>query len=569
MRSERGSKTLIAATALAALLVVSAWPSFAEDPEPSSGGATLSGASEHKVPQLTLWTDPGTGQVFTRPGKGRVRLAVVPASALEGELDKHVEEKAKDVARAEVSRSQEELRAEFKRDQAQSRAVTTAMAQEVQAMQPAWHEFGDRWFKKIKLGTVVFADYAFYSHTGFGPQFMDVNMNPPGPGNNAYSSFDVTRTYLNFFFSPTDDWTLRLTPDIYREIGNPPAASSGRVGAIGTTLNGSLGFRLKYGYLDYNKALAWADPALKEGKLTIGQLPNPLVGWEEDLYGFRYVNLVPWNYLSLSSTQTGMALHGPIKFGERQYLDYDFGVYTNATYKTLEQSNTKQAMARVSLYPFGARSRFDGLGLTGFYDYAYANNTPDNTGAYSAAKNGHITRMAALLHYTAESWGLGAEFDAGHNAFSSGNLFSGSGPADEFLTPSKPTGFGPFDSLVKALQNNGRSDQEGFDFFGHVQIPNTPFTLFGMFQQFLPNTRAETNPVDFQRIVAGVEYKYNKYLRFALDSQNLLYYHSQFTFPASEIADFNPKLAKANPAGIKYAVPRDIHAILLNVEFSY
>ncbi len=177
--------------------------------------------------------------------------------------------------------------------------------------------------------------------------------------------------------------------------------------------------------------------------------------------------------------------------------------------------------------------------------------------------------MAALVHYTAETWGLAAEFDAGHNAFSSGNLFSGSGPADEFFTPAKPTGFGPFDSLVKALQNNGGSDQEGFDFFGHIQIPNTPFTLFGMFEQFLPNTKADKNPVDFQRVVAGIEYKYNKHLRFALDSQNLLYYHSQFTFPASEIANFNPKLALANPAGIKYAVPRDIHGFFLNVEFSY
>ncbi len=549
---------MLATCALALLLVTGVQRSYAQEAANDPSGKHV----------ITLWTDPRTGEVFTRPGKGRVRLAVVPAGALEGELDKHVEEKAKDAARAEVSRSQEELRAEFKREQEQSRAATTAMAQEVQAMQPAWHEFGDRWFKKIKLSTLIYGDYAFYSHTGFGPQFL-TQINPPGPGNNAYNSFDISRTYLNFLFSPTDEWTARITPNIYREVGNVTAASSGRVGAIGSSLNGNLGFRLKYAYLDYNKALTWAGDSFKEGKLTIGQLPNPLVGWEEDLYGYRWVNLTPWNYLSLSSTQTGMALHGPIKFGERQYVDYDFGVYTNASFHALEQTNTKQTMARVTLYPFGARSRFDGLGLTGFYDYGYANNTPDNTGAYSAAKNGHVTRMAALVHYTSETWGLGAEFDAGHNAFTSGNLFSGAGPADEFLTLAKPTVFGPFDSLVKALQNNGASHQEGFDFFGHVQIPNTPFTLFGMFEQFLPNTKVDVNPVDFQRVVAGIEYKYNKYLRFALDSQNLLYYHSDFTFPASDLANFNPKLAKANPAGIKYAVPRDIHAIFLNVEFSY
>jgi len=531
----------------------------------------LHGTSGHKAVRLKLWTDTRTGQVFTRPGKGRVPLDL-SLGELEPALEKHVEEKAKDVAHAEVSRSQEAIRAEFKRSQEETRTANASMAQEIQAMQPAWHEFGDRWFKKIKLSTLLYADYAFYSHTGFGPQFL-TQINPPGPGNNAYNSFDITRTYLNFLFSPTDDWTARITPNIYREVGNVPAKNYGRVSAIGSSLDGNLGFRLKYAYLDYNKALAWADPAFKDGKLTIGQLPNPLVGWEEDLYGFRYVNLTPWNYRSLSSTQTGMSLHGPIKLGasELQYVDYDFGVYTNASFHALEQTNTKQVMGRISLYPFGARSRFEGLGLTGFYDYGYSNTTPDNVGIpYAAAKNGHTTRIAALAHYTAETWGLAGEFNWGHNAFSSGNLFSGSGPADEFgVAPKGGTKYAAFDTLVRALQNNGQSTQQGFDFFGHLQIPNTPFTLFGMFEQFLPNTKADQNPVDFQRVVAGIEYKYSKNLRFALDSQNLLYYHSQFTFPANELATFNPAAAKANPDGIKNAVPRDIHAFFLNVEFSY
>ena len=28
-------------------------------------------------------------------------------------------------------------------------------------------------------------------------------------------------------------------------------------------------------------------------------------------------------------------------------------------------------MGRVTVNPFGAKSRYDGLGLTGFYDYGY------------------------------------------------------------------------------------------------------------------------------------------------------------------------------------------------------
>ena len=39
----------------------------------------------------------------------------------------------------------------------------------------------------------------------------------------------------------------------------------------------------------------------------------------------------------------------------------------------------KQVMGRVTVNPFGANSRYDGLGLTGFYDYGYQNTcTPDS-----------------------------------------------------------------------------------------------------------------------------------------------------------------------------------------------
>ena len=47
------------------------------------------------------------------------------------------------------------------------------------------------------------------------------------------------------------------------------------------------------------------------------------------------------------------------------------------------------------------------------------------------------------------------------------------------------------------------------------------------------------NPFDFQCFVVGVAYQYNEYLRFAIDTQNVLYYHSQFTFPVAEAHQFN------------------------------
>jgi hypothetical protein len=300
-------------------------------------------------------------------------------------------------------------------------------------------------------------------------------------------------------------------------------------------------------------------PALEpmsEAKLTFGQQPNPLVDWEENLYGYRFTSLTPWNYLSLSSTQVGIASKGPIKFGGLQYLDYDLGVYNNANFHQNEQSAEKQGMARVSYYPFGARSRFDGLGITGFFNYGSPNVTPD-----SANLSTHVSRAAALVHYSTSSWNITAEYDQGHNAFTSSNLFSGSGPGEQF-------GFGPtpykqFDAMVRALQDNDHTVQQGVDVFGHYDIPETPFSLFGLWQLFYPNTQVSNNPLDFQRYVAGVAYKYSDYLRVALTGQYLLYFKPQFDFPASEAKEFGLK------TGVPNAVPNDILAVFLNVEFQY
>lgn len=468
------------------------------------------------------------------------------APAATADLERHIDVKV----REEVARS--------KADTEQKQAE---IERKVVAMQPAWDEYAERWLKKFKVGTLFYGDWAFYEQTGFGPQFL-TQINPPGPGNDNYNSFDITRTYLNFLFTPTDDLTFRVTPNIFRSVG-ASNQKLGKTGGVGSNLDGNLSVRLKYAYLDFNTPFARLEryvPAvtpLHDAKATFGQQPNPLIAWEEDLYGYRFVNLVPWNYTSLSSSQVGLASHGPVRFGGRQYLDYDLGVYDNASFHAAEQSETKQGMARLTYYPFGAASRFDGFGITGFYDYGYPNKTPDG-GAQA-----HVDRIAALVHYAADTWGIAAEYDQGRNAFSSGNLFSGSGPADEFGVGT--TQYADFDALVKAIQNNPNTNQQGFAFFGHWDVPGTPFSVFGMYQQFLPNTHVDTNPLDFRRIVGGVSYRYNKYLRFALDSQTLDYYHHQFDFPLGEARRFG----FGGKSDIRNAVPDGTQAVFLNLEFNY
>jgi hypothetical protein len=513
-----------------------------------------------EVRAITLYSDPNTGQVFTKRCRRCVRLGeYIPAGSTE-EIERKVERRVSAQTQAQLDQERAAMQAEEAQRQAQQQQWNAEMAKQVSTIQPWAQEFGDRWYKKISIGTLVYAYAGYWTHTGFGPQFLDANMNWPGPGNNSFSQFAINRTYLDFKFTPVDDVSMRITPDIYTTIGTPPGDKVGKNSGYAQVDDGNLGFRLKYAYLDYNtffqKVLKVA--AMHDDKFTFGQQQNPLVDWEENLWGFRYTALTPWNYASLSSAQVGVAMKGPIKINEKQYADYDFGVYDDASYHAQEQSAYKQVMGRVTINPLGANSRYDGLGLTGFYDYGYSNKcTPDEN--FSNATCGHLARAAALAHYTAETWGVIAEWDYGHNAFTPGNLYSGSGPSDAVGTVS-PGGFAGFNHMVTDILNT-QAVQMGADLLGHYDIPHTPFTAFGLLQWFQPNTRINKDPLDFTRYDLGVQWLINRYLRVAFDSQAIQYYHSQFELPAGTTS--------AKSKAVPFAVPRDTHAFFINLEFRY
>jgi hypothetical protein len=402
---------------------------------------------------------------------------------------------------------------------------------------------------KVKLGATFYGDYAYYAKTGYGPQFL-TQLNQAGPGNDGFNSFDITRTYINFFYSPTDAITLRFTPNIYRQVGSASAVAYGQNSQISSSLNGNLGFRLKYAYVDFNHPFKGSE-AFGKDKLTIGQTTNPLVDWEEGLYGYRYVNLTPWNYLSLSSTYVGATIHGPIMFNGKEYLDYHLGAFNNASFHSIEENDKKQVMGRLTWYPVGTTSDRTGFGLTGFWDYGYGSAFPDSVET-------PLYRVAILGHYQTHDKGylIAGEYDLGRNAFGTGNMFSGVGPTSGGL-------YGDFSTLASAILAGGHTRQQGYDFFGHARLGSagSPWALFGMYEYFQPNTNVNNNPLDFHRIVGGISYKYNKYLEFALDSQNLMYSHGQFTFPANELPSITTPIPNA--------VPTDTNAIFFNVLFNY
>jgi hypothetical protein len=584
----KGNRLLTLALAMLTAVGVATFPA-------QRGAAQVAGAAA-----VRLWVDQRTGQVFVRAGRGRVPLSLSTAdsAAIEQQVEQKVEAK-----------TNEQIRIQVEQNAAQLQEQNQVLAQQVTEMQPAWRSYINNFQDKFRLGAVVYGDYRFYTNTGFQPQEQE-NLTNPGPGNNHYNSFDITRTYLNFFFFPTKDWTLRITPDMFKTIGSSNV-KIGQVTGFGSNLDGNFALRLKFANLVYSGL--WDQvPMLKGGTVSLGVIPNPLMDWEEQLYGFRYVNSVPWNFLGLSAAQTGASIEGPVKFGERSYLDYGIGAYTNVNYHAFEQTDTKQFMTRLTAYPFGALWRFDALGITGFYNYGYGNTAPDSADIPTTLKGGnaHIQRIAALVHYSAYNWGLAGEFDSGSNAFQASNLWSGSGPADAFGFPTgkaitsgtfagntcgngttvpvngKPTiiqpcyplvnTFGPQAAAWQAILNNGQAQQQGFDFFGHLHIPETPVTLFGMFQWLTPNTQFPSNPLDFYRWIFGLSYQYNEYLRFAVDTQNISFYHSQQSIPISVLKPFGytpggtlngQTLPKTG--SIPNMVQRDTHSIFANMEFNY
>jgi len=417
---------------------------------------------------------------------------------------------------------------------------------------------------KIRIGAVFFADYGVYFQTGFGPQFL-TQTNFPGPGNNDFNTFDVHRAYINLFYNVSDHLTLRITPNIYREIITGAADKDGAVGAMPASADGNLGFRLKYAYMEWAKLFDSKDnfkTTFENTNVRFGQQMNPFVDWQEALWDYRFLSLIGWNYLSLSSAQVGASLNGPIAGKDgKMYLDYQIGIFNDASFHAFEFSEQKQFMVRGSVYPFGAKTRFQGLGLTAFFDHGYQNNAEDVGAAV-------VERFSGLVHFTTpgNNGMIAGEYQWGKNAFGTGNMFSGDGPQDLFGLGT--TIYATQTKLWQAILAGTATRQEGWNFFGRYQFPNK-ISVFLMSNSFKPNTNIDENPLDFNHLVTGVAYRVSPRWRFAISYQQAQYSHDQFTFPAATLATFSPSLAAANPNGIPSAVPPSVHVGFFNLEFTF
>jgi len=191
----------------------------------------------------------------------------------------------------------------------------------------------------IKVGVTIFTDYTY----------QDVPLVTDSDGNLVHQDgFDVKRSYINVTGNINHLIAFRITPDIQR--------------ITSTNLNGSLTFRLKYAYGQYNLDEKWT----KGSWVRFGAQQTPYVDWLENVYRYRFQGTILTDREGfLSSSDFGLSTHYNLP---GNYGDLHVGYYNGDTYSKAEVGDQKAFQARLSFRPLPGAGVLKGLRLTAFYD---------------------------------------------------------------------------------------------------------------------------------------------------------------------------------------------------------
>jgi hypothetical protein len=183
--------------------------------------------------------------------------------------------------------------------------------------------------QSVKVGATIFWDYT-YTKT---PKVTDAANNSISP-----SSFNVGRTYINVTGNLSHNVQFRITPDITR------------VSGTGTSLNGSYGFRLKYGYAQFNvDSSNW-----KQTWIRAGQQQTTFVDTEEGIYRYRFQgSIFADRDAGVSSSDIGVSFHTTLP---SNYGDIHVGLYNGEGYAKPEANDQKSLQGRITLRPFAKGS---------------------------------------------------------------------------------------------------------------------------------------------------------------------------------------------------------------------
>jgi len=210
----------------------------------------------------------------------------------------------------------------------------------------------------IRVGATLFADYTYTQ----SPEATDADGNTYNP-----SQFNVTRSYINITGNISHIVAFRFTPDIARGTGT------------GSSLNGSLTFRVKYAFAQVN-----LDDWMEKGSwVRFGIHQTPWVDFEEGIYRYRFQGQVfseREGYLSSSDAGASFHYNFPSNYGE-----VHAGVYNGENYNRPETNGQKAFEVRGSVRPFAhGASLLRGIRVHGFYNAdSYVPDGPRHRGVFS------------------------------------------------------------------------------------------------------------------------------------------------------------------------------------------
>lgn len=188
-------------------------------------------------------------------------------------------------------------------------------------------------FPVVSFGTITYVQYA-------------VDVQDP----NHFNSFDLTRAYIQFNAALSPRISFRLTPDIRRISGGP--------------LDGSLGVRLKFGYVNF------AGPTAGSW-LRLGLQQTPWLDFEEGINRYRVQSQMFAEREGLIPGSSDLGV-GYFSLFANQRVEVHGGIYNGEGYAHVETDRGKSAQGRLTVRPF--RGGLQGLRLSAFGDWG-ANTT--------------------------------------------------------------------------------------------------------------------------------------------------------------------------------------------------
>ena len=270
----------------------------------------------------------------------------------------------------------------------------------------------------------------------------------------AQNTFDIDRSYVNVRSRLDGGIRSRITIDV-----------DGRRASTS-----QLSLRLKYAYATWTpegSALTW----------KLGLQPTPILGWEDDLWGYRMQGPSPLDRTKYMSTSDfGAAVEGAWR---EQGVNVDVGLYNGESYSGTPGDNHKDVAGKVSvrLHATDDATNLGGLRLTAFALVGKATGGADRV------------RTMAILSYKTEATLLGVEYSRMQ------------------------------DSTLASNSTKGRL----VSLFGTHDFADTPWGAMGRVDLWDPNTdvspaTAALASAQQTRVLAGISYRLAKSVRIMLDA---------------------------------------------------